>query len=104
MGSMVPIILSGGAGSRLWPVSRRLQPKPFMQVAGKPLLAHALARAALVAEEAVIVTNQEHFFLTETLLTDLAAAPRVSICWNRADAIRHRRLRWLSARCKNPWR
>ena len=45
MTKIMPIILSGGAGTRLWPISRRMHPKPFMEVAGKPLLAHALARA-----------------------------------------------------------
>ena len=78
MSKIIPIILSGGAGSRLWPVSRRMHPKPFMEVAGKPLLAHALARAALVADEAVIVTNQDHYFLTENLLKETPKAPKVS--------------------------
>jgi mannose-1-phosphate guanylyltransferase len=45
-----------------------MHPKPFMEVAGKPLLAHALERAALIADEALIVTNQDHYFLTENLL------------------------------------
>jgi len=75
---IIPIILSGGAGSRLWPVSRRMHPKPFMEVAGKPLLAHALERAALIADEALIVTNQDHYFLTEKLLQELPEAPKVS--------------------------
>jgi mannose-1-phosphate guanylyltransferase/mannose-6-phosphate isomerase len=75
---IIPVILSGGAGTRLWPVSRRMHPKPFMEVAGKPLLAHAFARAALVADEAVIVTNQDHYFLTEKLLTETDRAPRVT--------------------------
>jgi len=78
MTKIIPIILSGGAGSRLWPVSRRMHPKPFMQVAGKPLLAHALSRAALIADEALIVTNQDHYFLTEKLLTETPEAPKVS--------------------------
>lgn len=75
---IIPIILSGGAGARLWPVSRRLHPKPFMEVAGKPLLAHALERAAFVSEEALIVTNQDHYFLTEKLLKDTKKAPKIS--------------------------
>jgi mannose-1-phosphate guanylyltransferase/mannose-6-phosphate isomerase len=75
---IIPIILSGGAGSRLWPVSRRAHPKPFIEVAGKPLLAHALERAALVADEALIVTNQDHYFLTESLLKATPKAPKVS--------------------------
>ena len=78
MTKIIPIILSGGASSRLWPVSRRMHPKPFMEVAGKPLLAHALERAALIADEALIVTNQDHYFLTENLLTETQKAPKVS--------------------------
>ena len=78
MSKVIPIILSGGAGSRLWPVSRRMHPKPFMEVAGKPLLAHALARAALIADEALIVTNQDHYFLTESLLKATPKAPKIS--------------------------
>ena len=75
---IIPIILSGGAGSRLWPISRRMHPKPFMKVAGKPLLAHALERAALVADKALIVTNQDHYHLTENLLKDTPKAPKVA--------------------------
>ena len=78
MTKIIPIILSGGAGTRLWPISRRMHPKPFMEVAGKPLLAHALERAALVADEALIVTNQDHYFLTENLLKETLSAPKIS--------------------------
>ena len=78
MTKIIPIILSGGAGTRLWPISRRMHPKPFMEVAGKPLLAHALERAALIADEALIVTNQDHYYLNENLLKDTAKAPKVS--------------------------
>ena len=78
MTKIIPIILSGGAGTRLWPISRRMHPKPFMEVAGKPLLAHALERAALIANEALIVTNQDHYYLTENLLKETPKASRVS--------------------------
>ncbi len=73
----VPIIISGGAGSRLWPASRHLAPKPFMEVAGKPLLAHALERALVGhADEVVIVTNQDHLHLSQKLLA--AEAPHLN--------------------------
>ena len=78
MTKIIPIILSGGAGTRLWPISRRMHPKPFMEVAGKPLLAHALERAALISDQALIVTNQDHYYLTENLLKDTPKAPKVS--------------------------
>ena len=78
MTNVIPIILSGGAGSRLWPVSRRMYPKPFMQVAGKPLLAHALERASLISSEVLIVTNQDYYFPTEKLLKEIIGAPKAS--------------------------
>jgi mannose-1-phosphate guanylyltransferase / mannose-6-phosphate isomerase len=78
MTKIIPIILSGGAGARLWPISRRMHPKPFMEVAGKPLLGHALVRAASIADEALIVTNQDHYFLTENMLEKEEKAPKIS--------------------------
>ena len=75
---IIPIILSGGAGARLWPVSSRSKPKTFMEVAGKPLLAHALERAALISDEALIVTNQNDYQATETLLETIEKVLTVS--------------------------
>ncbi len=63
---LVPVILSGGAGTRLWPVSREGQPKPFMQLPdGESLLQKTYRRAAeLVARggEIVTVTNRDYYF------------------------------------------
>lgn len=64
---LVPVILSGGAGSRLWPVSRRSWPKPFMQMGdGQSLLEKTFLRARAVAQPGAVltVTNQDHYFLT----------------------------------------
>ncbi|ALD89749.1 mannose-1-phosphate guanylyltransferase [Cupriavidus gilardii CR3] len=65
---MVPIILCGGAGSRLWPVSRELHPKPFIRLSdGQSLLQKAFLRAAALpgVAEILTVTNRELFFKTE---------------------------------------
>ena len=44
---LIPVILSGGAGTRLWPVSREGQPKPFMAMPdGQSLLNKTYRRAA----------------------------------------------------------
>lgn len=63
---LVPVILSGGAGTRLWPVSREGQPKPFMLLPdGESLLAKTYRRAAeLVPQggEIVTVTNRDYYF------------------------------------------
>lgn len=65
--SLIPTILCGGAGSRLWPVSRELHPKPFMRMAdGESLLQKAFLRGARLpgVERVVTVTNREFFFQT----------------------------------------
>ncbi len=65
---LVPVILSGGAGTRLWPVSREGNPKPFMKMAdGQSLLARTFQRAAAVATggSIVTVTNRDYYFLSK---------------------------------------
>lgn len=64
---LIPVILSGGAGTRLWPVSRRTYPKPFMEVGdGESLLKKTLNRALAVGigSEVLTVTARDHFFIT----------------------------------------
>jgi len=66
--TLIPVILCGGAGSRLWPVSRELHPKPFIRLAdGQSLLQKAFLRGAALSEvsDIVTVTNRELFFKTE---------------------------------------
>src|ERR1035437_8606006 len=65
---LIPTILCGGAGSRLWPVSRELHPKPFIRLAdGQSLLQKAWLRGAALpdVEEVLTVTNRELFFKTQ---------------------------------------
>ncbi|MGS0743846.1 mannose-1-phosphate guanylyltransferase/mannose-6-phosphate isomerase [Glaciimonas sp. GG7] len=65
---LVPVILCGGAGSRLWPVSRELHPKPFIRLAdGQSLLQKAFLRGAALpgVDEILTVTNRELLFKTE---------------------------------------
>ena len=65
---LIPTILCGGAGSRLWPVSRELHPKPFIKLAdGQSLLQKAWLRGAALPDvaEVLTVTNRELFFETE---------------------------------------
>lgn len=63
---IIPVILSGGAGTRLWPVSREDHPKPFMRLPdGQSLLLKTYLRAAALIPESgeiVTVTNREHYF------------------------------------------
>lgn len=65
---LVPVILSGGAGTRLWPVSRKALPKPFMRLAdGETLAAKTLRRALAVAApgaKVLTITARDYYFLT----------------------------------------
>ena len=84
MSKLVPVILSGGAGTRLWPVSRSAYPKPFMRMAdGESLLYKTLDRALRVAGSSPVltVTGRDYYFLTrdEYAHHPRAAAPALPI-------------------------
>lgn len=64
---LVPVVLSGGAGTRLWPVSRSAYPKPFMRMGdGESLLKKTLDRALRLADGGAVltVTGRDYYFLT----------------------------------------
>jgi mannose-1-phosphate guanylyltransferase/mannose-6-phosphate isomerase len=65
---IIPVILSGGAGTRLWPLSRESAPKPFMPLPdGDTLLAKTAARALALpgATDLITVTNRDYYFHTK---------------------------------------
>jgi len=71
---LVPIVLSGGAGTRLWPLSREAAPKPFMPLPdGETLLAKTARRALGLPGVArlVTVTNRDYFFHTRDVYATL---------------------------------
>ncbi len=70
---LVPVLLSGGVGSRLWPLSRELNPKQFLPLAGDlSLLQQTLRRAQnLHAGEPIVVCNHEHRFMVAEQLRAL---------------------------------
>ena len=74
---LIPTILCGGAGSRLWPVSRELHPKPFIRLAdGQSLLLKAFLRGATLpgVQEILTVTNRELLFKTQDEFREVNAA------------------------------
>ena len=75
---VVPVILAGGSGTRLWPLSRSLHPKQFLSITGKgTLFQQAALRLAAIASAGIevaapcIVANEEHRF---TIVDQLRAA------------------------------
>jgi mannose-1-phosphate guanylyltransferase / mannose-6-phosphate isomerase len=70
---MLAVILCGGSGTRLWPVSREAVPKPFMKIgAGRSLLQRTALRARAVgADDCLVVTNAEYTFKTAEEFTGL---------------------------------
>lgn len=74
-----PVILAGGSGTRLWPVSRSWHPKPFVQLAGTKTLLQATAlRLSDPARfgEPLVVCNRTHRFLVAEQLLQLAIRPQ----------------------------
>src|ERR1041385_271919 len=64
---LIPVILSGGSGTRLWPVSRSAYPKPFMRMGDNESLLHkTLDRALRLADDGRVltVTGRDYYFLT----------------------------------------
>ena len=61
-----PVILAGGSGTRLWPLSRSLYPKQFLKLENdKSLLQNTLERAAQACGgQLMVVCNEDHRFLT----------------------------------------
>jgi mannose-1-phosphate guanylyltransferase/mannose-6-phosphate isomerase len=74
---LIPTILCGGAGARLWPVSREMHPKPFMRVDGtQSLLQQTCLRAARLpgVAEVLTVANRELYFKIQDEYRELGDA------------------------------
>jgi mannose-1-phosphate guanylyltransferase/mannose-6-phosphate isomerase len=70
---LIPLILSGGSGTRLWPVSRRNLPKQFLALAGKgTLFQQTVARTQALPEAAapIVVASEDHRFLAADQLLE----------------------------------
>jgi mannose-1-phosphate guanylyltransferase/mannose-6-phosphate isomerase len=71
---LIPVILSGGAGTRLWPLSRELHPKQLLPlVSARTMLQETVARLAGVPDLAapVVVCNDSHRFMVAEQLREL---------------------------------
>ena len=61
---IIPIILAGGSGTRLWPLSRKLQPKQFISLLNETsLFQDALLRLPKEVLDPIVICNEDHRFL-----------------------------------------
>lgn len=75
---ILPVILSGGSGTRLWPLSRRDLPKQFVPlVDGKSLLQLTLERARLISPSMLLVASEAHRFLVQEAVEAAGVDARV---------------------------
>lgn len=75
---IVPVILAGGVGSRLWPLSREAMPKQFIQLFdGKSLFQQTLLRTKGIEKHSkpIILTNEQHRFLIAEQIRQLDEKP-----------------------------
>ena len=79
--TVVPVILSGGSGTRLWPVSRKLSPKQFAPLlSGRSLFQDTVLRAAgVTGSSPVVVCNEAHRFVVEEQLDALGVPPALVV-------------------------
>ncbi|OHV79342.1 mannose-1-phosphate guanylyltransferase/mannose-6-phosphate isomerase [Ensifer sp. LCM 4579] len=91
---IVPVIIAGGKGKRLWPLSRAAAPKQFIRFVGsRTLFQNTLARVSNTAvyEPAIVVTNEEYRFLVaeqaRELGSDLSSIVLEPVACNTAAAI-----------------
>ncbi|HYQ23617.1 mannose-1-phosphate guanylyltransferase/mannose-6-phosphate isomerase [Stenotrophomonas sp.] len=81
MTPIVPVILSGGSGTRLWPLSREAYPKQFLPLVGDDTMLQATwKRVASIAGAApIVVANQEHRFMAAEQLRECKVLPQALI-------------------------
>ncbi len=77
MSSLVPVILSGGAGTRLWPLSRELMPKQLLKLTGERTLLQDTALR--LGTPPVVVCNHEHRFIVAEQLREVGIEPKAVV-------------------------
>ena len=80
-GTIHPVILSGGSGMRLWPLSRSLYPKQLLALGGQRTLLHETAARVSGAPftAPLVVCNDEHRFAVAEQLSEAGAAPQATM-------------------------
>lgn len=74
MTSILPVIMAGGSGSRLWPLSREQYPKQFLKLNGDLTMLQATAKRldGLSCSQPLVICNEDHRFLVAEQLRTIA--------------------------------
>ncbi len=81
MSTLIPVVLSGGSGSRLWPLSRALRPKQFLSITDKATLFQLTLQRLQgiqgegVAMRPIVVANNDHRFLAGEQCREVGVTP-----------------------------
>ena len=79
---LIPVVLSGGSGTRLWPLSRELYPKQLLPLVGRgTMLQETLSRLDGVMEVStpIVVCNEQHRFLVAEQLRQIKVQSRAIV-------------------------
>jgi len=86
---IIPVVMCGGAGTRLWPVSRDTMPKQFIPLLGQDSTfqrAMRLVSDAAVFEPAIVITNAEYRFTVQEQLQALGISAQIVLEPSRRDS------------------
>jgi mannose-1-phosphate guanylyltransferase len=76
--NFIPVILSGGSGSRLWPLSRALRPKQFLGLTDERTLFQLTLerlKGVVLPLEPIVIANDDHRFLVAEQCKELGVSP-----------------------------
>jgi mannose-1-phosphate guanylyltransferase/mannose-6-phosphate isomerase len=83
MQTLTPVILSGGSGTRLWPLSRELCPKQLLPLVGRhTLLQDTVRRSRTLAAQVappIVVCSEDHRFLVAEQLREIGVRPQTTV-------------------------
>jgi len=76
MSKVKHVVLTGGVGSRLWPLSRKSKPKQYIKLFnGKSLFEMTIKRNMLIANEVIVVGNVDNYHLSNEAMISLGINP-----------------------------